>query len=117
MAVDVSVSLLSEKAPADVVEHRLAACAACPHRSDAPRTVTYSIAAVLLRPRDRWICKLCGCFLARKAAYAEAECPATIGTDPSITRWQLPAPTAHKEGTPVNPVGPDENVGELAPQS
>lgn len=72
------------------VEHRLAACRACPHLA-LPRGALQRLAGTAAS--DGRICALCGCVVSRKVSMATEQCPARDPEDATLTRWGEPAPS------------------------
>lgn len=69
-------------------QRRLAACAACPHRTEARRHPTlHRWLAEGDRPQ---VCGLCGCALARKSRLTSERCPGEDPENPGLDRWGQP---------------------------
>ncbi|MFE4512750.1 hypothetical protein ACFRMQ_00945 [Kitasatospora sp. NPDC056783] len=73
---------------------RLAACAHCPYLRPGPQgkgtALLQTVAGIGLR--DKSVCGLCGCLLARKSRLPSESCPAPHPTEPGLTRWDEPTP-------------------------
>lgn len=69
-------------------EARLAACAACPHRTGPSDWGAHKVTRKL-KPASK-ICGLCGCVTDLKVRLASEACPAPHPTDPALTRWGEP---------------------------
>jgi len=72
-----------------VIERRLAACKACPHQEDAPDTLVYRGAKVVVG-KDAKICAKCDCLTNTKAAMATEHCPEKDPENNDLSRWQEP---------------------------
>lgn len=64
---------------------RLAACAQCPHRTEAPATRGLIYAAA--GGAGKGICRLCGCPIDRKARMPTERCPDPHPDRPGVSRW------------------------------
>ncbi|MFD8480510.1 hypothetical protein [Kitasatospora sp. NPDC059673] len=73
---------------------RLAVCGHCPHLRPGPQgkgtALLQTVAGLGLR--DKSVCGLCGCLLARKSRLPSESCPAPHPTEPGLTRWGEPTP-------------------------
>ena len=72
-----------------VIERRLAACSNCEYQVDAPDTLIYRGAKVIVGD-DAKICAQCDCLTNTKAAMETEHCPEKDPNDPSLSRWQEP---------------------------
>ena len=68
-------------------EKRLSACGSCPHARQPPATLAYRMAG---GGKDRGVCGLCGCPIARKARMSTESCPGEHPEKPGYTRWDEP---------------------------
>ncbi len=69
-----------------VIEKRLTACKVCEFAADAPDTLIYNGAKVVVGKQAR-ICTLCSCLINTKAAMASESCPKQDATNPELSRW------------------------------
>ncbi|MFF2962411.1 hypothetical protein ACFVT1_26520 [Streptomyces sp. NPDC057963] len=73
---------------------RLTACGHCPYLRPGPQgkgtALLQTVAGIGVR--DKSVCGLCGCLLARKARLPSESCPAPHPTEPGLTRWGEPTP-------------------------
>lgn len=72
-----------------VIERRLLACSGCEFQTDAPDTLIYRGAKVVVG-KEAKICTQCDCLTNTKAALATEHCPAKDLADPALSRWQEP---------------------------
>ena len=72
-----------------VIERRLAACNACEFQADAPETLLYRGAKVVVG-KDAKICTRCHCLTNTKAALASEHCPERDPANPELSRWGAP---------------------------
>ncbi|HUS53565.1 MAG TPA: hypothetical protein VMY41_06120 [Thermohalobaculum sp.] len=68
------------------IEKRLAACDACEFAADAPDTLVYNGAKVIVG-KDAQICTACACLLNTKAAMASESCPKQDPANATLSRW------------------------------
>jgi hypothetical protein len=78
------------QADQETYNRRLRACQECENCVDAPAKALYTIAALGLEDSAKKVCKLCGCFVARKALAASESCPALDPFNSNLTRWGEP---------------------------
>lgn len=88
-----------------VIERRLAACAACPHRVPAPPTLVWR-GISRATGKDARICALCHCLVNTKAAIASETCPDRDPADPARSRWGEPLAGPAASGAAGAPGGP-----------
>jgi hypothetical protein len=72
-----------------VIERRLAACNDCEFQDDAPDTLVYRGAKVVVG-KDAKICKRCHCLTNTKAALSTEHCPERDTKNPALSRWGEP---------------------------
>lgn len=72
-----------------VIERRLSACGRCEFQTDAPDTLIYRGAKVVVG-KDAKICEQCACLTNTKAALAIEHCPEKDLANPELSRWQEP---------------------------
>ncbi len=72
-----------------VIERRLAACNACEFQDDAPETLVYRGAKVVVG-KDAKICTRCHCLTNTKAALSTEHCPERDPQTPDLSRWAEP---------------------------
>ncbi|XXF80189.1 hypothetical protein P2318_10675 [Myxococcaceae bacterium GXIMD 01537] len=75
-------------ADAQTVERRMAACGGCENLTAPPERLLYRLAAAV--GESSRVCKLCGCFVARKTRLPDEQCPAPHPTQPGLSRWGEP---------------------------
>lgn len=82
-----------------VIERRLAACNACEFQADAPDTLIYRGAKVVVG-KDAKICTVCACLTNTKAAISTERCPKPDPGRPELSRWGEPwtDPAEHPDG-------------------
>ncbi|WP_340108941.1 hypothetical protein [Pikeienuella sp. HZG-20] len=82
-----------------VIERRLAACNACEFQADAPDTLIYRGAKVVVG-KDAKICTVCACLTNTKAAISTERCPKRDPEHPELSRWGEPwtDPAEHPDG-------------------
>jgi hypothetical protein len=73
---------------AATLDRRLSACRACENYVEPPDRVLYRLARAL--GESGRVCRLCGCFAARKARMPEEACPAPHTTLEGMSRWEEP---------------------------
>jgi len=61
------------KVDEETYQERLATCRQCSHFVDPPRKLLYKV-MMIKKPSEK-ICKLCGCFISRKAKLSTESCP------------------------------------------
>jgi hypothetical protein len=81
------------------IERRLRACNACDFQVEAPDTLVYRGAKVVVGKNAK-ICTQCHCLINTKAALATEHCPEQDPTDTTQSRWGEPwlAPEHHPTG-------------------
>lgn len=72
-----------------VISRRLAACKICEYHTDAPESLLFRGARVLVG-KDKKICALCNCLTNTKAAISTEHCPAQDPKSPEQSRWAEP---------------------------
>lgn len=70
----------------EIYQHRLSACAGCPHHTEPPQRMVYKLAGAT----GRSVCNLCGCVTARKARLPHESCPSEDPERAGFTRWGEP---------------------------
>ncbi len=82
-----------------VIERRLAACNDCEFRAEAPDTLIYRGAKVLVG-KDAKVCTVCACLINTKAAISTERCPEPDPAHPERSRWGEPwtDPSEHPDG-------------------
>ena len=70
----------------DVYQHRLSACAQCPHHIEPPQRMVYKLAGAA----GRSVCDLCGCVSSRKARLPHESCPSDHPERAGFSRWGEP---------------------------
>lgn len=75
-------------ADAQTVERRMAACGSCENLTAPPERLLYRLAMAV--GESSRVCKLCGCFVARKTRLPDEQCPAPHPTEPGLSRWGEP---------------------------
>jgi hypothetical protein len=70
----------------EVYQHRLSACAQCPHHIEPPQRMVYKLAGAT----GRSVCDLCGCVTARKARLPHEACPSEDPERAGFSRWGEP---------------------------
>ncbi|MFE6104962.1 hypothetical protein ACFVQ4_34145 [Streptomyces laurentii] len=94
---------------------RLAACGRCPYLRSGSQGKGASVlqAVVGLGVRDKSVCGLCGCLLARKSRLPSESCPAPHPTEPGLTRWGEPTPVVPPSlPDAVEPAEPPDGEGK-----
>ncbi|WP_380280451.1 hypothetical protein [Kitasatospora purpeofusca] len=94
---------------------RLAVCGHCPYLRPGPQgkgtALLQTVAGIGLR--DKSVCGLCGCLLARKSRLPSESCPAPHPTEPGLTRWGEPTPVV-AQAPPQTPVREETKKGKRA---